>query len=111
MRIVPQTLRDHWLFTKSKKCDFWLEQVAYIGHMVSSEGISAHPSKVEAIVEWKRPTKVTEVWSILGMVGYYQKIVQDFSKIATPLTQLTRKGVKFEWNEIVNEVFENWKKS
>ena len=67
--------------------------------MVSAQGISVDPQKIEAIVDWKPPTKVTEVRSFLGLAGYYRKFVEGISKIATPLTKLTRKEEKFIWSK------------
>ncbi|XP_028119276.1 uncharacterized protein LOC114316792 [Camellia sinensis] len=74
-------------------------EVAFLGHIITKEGVSVDPHKIEAIVKWPTPTNVTEVRSFMGLAGYYRRFVQDFSKIAVPLTQLTRKGVAFEWSE------------
>ena len=95
LRIVLQTLREHQLYAKFSKCQFWLDRVAFLGHVVSAEGISVDPQKIEAIVDWKPPTNVTEVRSFWGLASYYRKFVEGFSKIATPLTKLTRKEEKF----------------
>ena len=89
LRIVLQTLREHQLYAKFSKCQFWLDRVAFLGHVVSAEGISVDPQKIEAVVDWKPPTNVTEVRSFLGLASYYRKFVEGFSKIATPLTKLT----------------------
>ncbi|XP_074362139.1 uncharacterized protein LOC141702337 [Apium graveolens] len=80
------------LFVKKK-------DVAFLGHIVSSRGIELDPAKVEAITNWPRPSNVTEVRSFLGLAGYYRHFVEGFSSIALPLTQLMRKGIKFEWND------------
>ena len=77
--------------------------------MVSAEGISVDPQKIEAIVDWKPPTNVTEVRSFLGLAGYYRKFVEGFSKIATPLTKLTRKEEKFIWSEACQNSFDELK--
>ena len=103
LRIVLQTLREHQLNAKFIKCQFWLDRVAFLGLVVSAEGISVDPQKIEAIVDWKPPTNITEVRSFLGLVGYYRKFVEGFSKIATPLTKLTRKEEKF----ILLEAYQN----
>ena len=73
LRLVLQTLREHQLYVKFLKCEFWLEEVVFLGHMVSKEGIQVDPKKIEAITEWPRPTTVTEVRSFLGLVGYYRR--------------------------------------
>ena len=99
LRIVLQTLRENQLFAKLSKCDFWLKEVSFLGHIVSAEGIRVDPVKIEAIVNWKPPRNVTEVRSFLGLAGYYRRFVQGFSVIASSLTRLLRKGVKFEWDD------------
>nr|GEX03621.1 DNA/RNA polymerases superfamily protein [Tanacetum cinerariifolium] len=73
--------------------------VAFLGHIVSAEGITMDPAKVEAITKWPRPTFVTEVRSFLGLAGYYRRFVEGFSRLALPLTKLMRKGENFVWNE------------
>ena len=109
LRIILQTLREHQLYAKFIKCQFWLDRVAFLGHVVSAEGISVDPRKIEAIVDWKPPTNVTEVRSFLGLAGYYRKFVEGFSKIATPLTKLTRKEEKFIWSEACQNSFDELK--
>ncbi|GJY56601.1 putative nucleotidyltransferase, ribonuclease H [Tanacetum coccineum] len=95
LRIVLEILRQKKLYAKFSKCEFWLQQVAFLGHIVSADGIIMDPSKVEAITKWPRPTTVTEVRSFLGLAGYYRRFVEGFSRLALPLTQLMRKGEKF----------------
>ena len=109
MRIVLQTLREHQLYAKFIKCQFWLDRVTFLGHVVFAEGFSVDPQKIEAIVDWKPPTNVTEVRSFLGLAGYYRKFVEGFSKIATPLTKLTRKEEKFIWSEACQNSFDELK--
>ncbi|KAL5570722.1 hypothetical protein UlMin_020319 [Ulmus minor] len=95
LRLILQTLRDHQLFAKFKKCEFWLNQVAFLGHVISKDGVAVDPSKVEAVENWKPPSNASEVRSFLGLAGYYRRFVEGFSRIAMPLTNLTRKNVKF----------------
>ena len=109
MRIVLQTLREKQLFAKLSKCDFWIKEVFFLGHIVSAEGIRVDPAKIEAIVIWKPPRNVTEVRSFLGLVRYYRRFVKGFSVIAFPLTKLLRKDVKFEWNDNCQASFEKFK--
>jgi hypothetical protein len=99
LRLILETLRSAQLFAKFSKCEFWLDRVGFLGHVISAGGVSVDPQKVEAVSNWGRPTSVTEIRSFLGLAGYYRRFVQDFSRIAAPLTRLTRKGVKFEWSE------------
>ena len=109
LRIVLQTLRENQLFAKLSKCDFWLKEVSFLGHIVSAEGIRVDPVRIEAIVYWKPPRNVTEVRSFLGLAGYYRRFVQGFSVIASSLTRLLRKGVKFEWDDKCQSSFERLK--
>nr|GFC66786.1 putative reverse transcriptase domain-containing protein [Tanacetum cinerariifolium] len=83
--------------------------VAFLGHIVSAEGITMDPAKVEAITKCPRPTSVTEVRSFLGLAGYYRRFVEGFSRLALPLTKLMRKGEKFVWNEEREKSFEELK--
>ena len=110
LRIVLQTLREHRLYAKLSKCQFWLDSVAFLGHIISAEGVSVDPQKVEAILNWKPPTSVTEIRSFLGLAGYYRKFVEGFSKIATPLTRLTRKEEPFLWSEACQQSFDELKR-
>ncbi|GJT59300.1 putative nucleotidyltransferase, ribonuclease H [Tanacetum coccineum] len=110
LRIVLEILRQKKLYVKFLKCEFWLQQVAFLGHIVSVDGIIMDPSKVEAITKWPRPTTVTEVRSFLGLAGYYRRFVEGFSRLALPLTQLMRKGEKFVWTDERQESFEELKR-
>ncbi|XP_029145743.1 uncharacterized protein [Arachis hypogaea] len=91
LRIVLQILKKRKLYAKLSKCEFWKEEVKFLGHVVSKGGIAIDPSNVEAVMEWERPTTVTEVRSFLGLVGYYWRFIEGFSRIALPMTKLTRK--------------------
>ena len=93
-RIVLQTLREKQLYDKLSKCHFWLDKVAFLGHVISAEGVSVDPYKIEVVVSWKPPKNVSEVRSFLGLAGYYKKFVEGFSSIVAPLTKLTRRDVK-----------------
>ncbi|XP_028092882.1 uncharacterized protein LOC114293061 [Camellia sinensis] len=78
MRIALQTLREKKLYTKLSKCEFWLGSVAFMGHVINKDGITMDLEKIEAIVDWPRPTNVSEVRSFLGLAGYYRRFVKDF---------------------------------
>ena len=110
MRIVLQLLRDHQLYAKFSKCDFWLTEVRFLGHMVSASRVSVNPEKVEAVMSWERPKSVFEIRSFLGLAGYYRRFIEDFSRIAALITRLTRKEVKFEWDDRCEEAFQELKR-
>ena len=110
MRVVLKILRDHQLYGKLSKCEFWLEQVQFLGHVISAKGIVVDPAKIETVLKWERPKTVTEVRSFLGLAGYYKRFVEGFSKKMNPLTQLTRKDQSFSWTEQCEECFEKLKK-
>ena len=109
LKIVLQTLREKKMYAKLSKCDFWLKEVSFLGHIVSAKGIRVDPAKFEAVVNWKPPQSVTEVRSFLGLAEYYRRFVKGFSVIASPLTKLLRKGVKFEWTNKCQNSFEQLK--
>jgi hypothetical protein len=92
LSMVLETLRKNKFYAKLKKCEFWLSEVGFLGHVINQQGISVDPSKVSTVVEWERPSNVKEVRSFLGMAGYYRRFVKDFSIIAKPMTMLTHKG-------------------
>ncbi|KAL8112978.1 hypothetical protein AgCh_020338 [Apium graveolens] len=95
LRISLEILRKERLYAKFSKCEFWLKEVQFLGHVVNKEGIKVDPAKIETVMNWERPKTPTEVRSFLGLTGYYRRFVQDFSKIVVPLTKLTRKNEKF----------------
>ncbi|XP_038882411.1 uncharacterized protein LOC120073678 [Benincasa hispida] len=109
LRKVLGTLRKNKLYEKFSKCEFWLRKVFFLGHVVSKDGVSVDPAKIEAVTNWPRPTTVSEVRCFLGLVGYYRRFVENFSSMATPLTQLTRNGASFVWIKACEESFQDLK--
>ena len=105
-----KTLKDHKLYAKLKKCKFWLESVAFLGYVISKDGILVDPKKVEAIVDWERPKDVKEIRSFLGLAGYYRRFTEGFSKILLPMTRLTQKGATFEWPTECEDSFQELKR-
>jgi hypothetical protein len=85
LRIVLQRLQEHQLYTKFSKCKFWIQEVPILGHVVSPEGIAVDPNKVKVVLDWKPPTTVSKVRSILGLANYYQRFILNFSKITKPV--------------------------
>jgi hypothetical protein len=105
LRIVLQRLRDHHLYAKFSKCEFWLDTVKFLGHTISNDGISVNPSKVQEVMDWKPPTSVHQICSFLGLAGYYRRFIPEFSRIAKPMTELLKKGVKFSWDQKCEDPF------
>ena len=87
------------MYAKFSKCKFWINEVKFLGHVVSKEGIHVDPSKIEAIKNWKAPKTPTEIRQFLGLAGYYRRFIANFSKLAKPLTTLTQKDVSFNWGD------------
>ncbi|KAH0679031.1 hypothetical protein KY284_020116 [Solanum tuberosum] len=110
LRIVLETLKDKELYAKFSKCEFWLESVAFLSHIVSGDGIKVDTRKIEAVQNWPRPTSPTDIRSFLVLAGYYRRFVEGFSSIAPPLTKLTQKTVKFQWFESCEKSFQELKK-
>jgi hypothetical protein len=97
LRLVLQTLRDNQLYAKLNKCEFWLKEVAFLGHIISEGGISVDPSKVKDVLSWNTPQNVSNIRSFLGPTWYYRRFIEEFSKISKPMTELLEKDRTFEW--------------
>ncbi|XP_038047480.1 uncharacterized protein K02A2.6-like [Patiria miniata] len=109
LRQVFDRIRAAGLKLKPKKCTFGQEQVKYLGHIVNKDGVATDPVKVQIIKDYPCPTKVSEVRSFLGLVGYYRKYIKDYCKIAEPLVNLTRKDTSFVWSKTCQDAFEELK--
>jgi len=94
---------------KLSKCEFWLREVSFLGHVISKGGIAVDPSKVYVVMQWESPKSVFEIISFLGLAGYYRRFIEGFSKLALPLTQLTRKGQAYVWDAKSEKSFEELK--
>jgi hypothetical protein len=103
--VMLQRLREHQLYTKFRKCEFWIDEVPFLDHVISSEGITVELGEVQDVLEWKPPMSVHQVCSFLGLVGYYRRFILNFSKIAKPITKLLKKGNKYVWSEACDEAF------
>ena len=110
LRIILQALREHQLYAKFSKYEFWLTEVRFLGHIVSVLGVSVDPEKVEAVMSWERPKSVFKIRSFLGLARYYWRFVEDFSQLAAPMTRLTQKEVKYEWNDLCERAFQELKR-
>ena len=109
LQYIFNCLREAGLKLKLSKCDFGVDQVNYLGHVISKEGIQPDPAKIGVINNLKRPYTVREVRSFLGMASYYRRFIKDFATIAFPLTQLTRKYSRFKWDSDCQKSFEKLK--
>jgi hypothetical protein len=105
-----QKLRDHRLYNKLSKCEFWLKQVACLGHVISKGGIFVDPSKVQDVLNWKAPISVADIRSFLGLARYYRRFIEGFSKISQPMTELLEKDKRFEWTPACEASFQGLKK-
>ncbi|GJR97409.1 putative reverse transcriptase domain-containing protein [Tanacetum coccineum] len=105
LKLVLELLKKEKLFVKFSKCEFWLQEVHFLGHVVNSNGIHMYPSKIEAVKNWKVPKSPSGIRSFLRLAGYYRRFIINFSKIAKPLTLLTQKNQKYEWAKEQEEAF------
>eukprot|EP00253_Pinus_taeda_P015625 PITA_15625 len=109
LRRVLQTLREHQLYAKFSKCDFFKEEIQYLGHVITKEGIAVDPEKIKDIMDWPVPKDVTDVRSFMGLAGYYRRFVEGFSKVDFPITSLQKKGKSFQWTPNCQKSFEQLK--
>ncbi|KAL0282098.1 UNVERIFIED_CONTAM: Retrovirus-related Pol polyprotein from transposon [Sesamum angustifolium] len=110
LHTVLHILREKQLYAKFSKCEFWMEEIAFLGHIVSKEGVQPDRAKVKAILEWEPPKNVSKVRSFLGLAGYYRRFVKDFSVVAKPLTNLLKKNAPLNCNDKCAQSFEELKK-
>ena len=101
-----ETLRREELYARLSKYSFRLRSIPFLGHIITGEGISVDPKKIQAVTDWPAPKTTKQVRRFVGIAGYYRRFVNDFSKLAAPMTKLTRKGEKFVWSEKCTEAFE-----
>jgi hypothetical protein len=102
---VLQKLQDNQLYAKYRKCEFWIDEVPFLGHIISNGGISVDPAKVKEIMVWSIPTTVTEIRSFLVLAKYYRRFIEGFSKIAKHMTSLLEKRREFKWDEKCQDSF------
>ena len=99
IRSILQVLRDNKLYAKVQKCEFNKQEMTFVGYQVSPAGIGMDPAKIKSILEWPVPTSVKAVQSFLGFANFYKKFINDYSRLAIPLTTLTEKSVRFTWSD------------
>nr|CAE02083.2 OSJNBa0074B10.11 [Oryza sativa Japonica Group] len=110
LRLVLEKLKEHQLYAKISKCDFWLTEVKFLGRVITSQGVAVDPSNVESVTKWTPPKTVSQIQSFLGLAGYYRRFIENFSRIARPMTQLLKKDEKFKWTAECDKSFEELKK-
>ena len=110
IRHVLQVLRDNKLYGNLEKCTFCKDKVIFLGYVVSKHGVEVDVSKIEAIQNWPTPMNVSQVRSFHGLAGFYRRFVPNFSTIAAPLNELTKKGVAFEWGAAQDHAFDELKR-
>src|SRR5699024_6632527 len=107
---VLQRLQEAGLQASLKKCEFSVTKTKFLGFIISTEGIATDPEKVAVVLSWERPTTVKGVQSFLGFCNFYRRFIHGYSRIARPLTQLTKKEVRFEWMKACTQAFEELKR-
>jgi hypothetical protein len=100
-----QWLRDHQLYAKFSKCEFWIDEVPFLGHVISPEGIAMDHSKVRDVLDWKPPKSIHQVRSFLGLVSYYRRFIPNFSKISKHITELLKRIPSMPGAKIVMKLF------
>ena len=103
-------LRDNTLYVNLEKCTFAKDKVIFLGYVVSTHGVEVDSSKIEAIQNWPTPMNVSQVRSFHGLAGFYRRFVKDFSTIAAPMNELTKKGVPFVWGAAQDHAFDELKR-
>jgi hypothetical protein len=107
---ILKKLRSEKLYAKLEKCEFRLDSVSFLRHVIFGEGVAVDPEKVKAVVEWTRPTSVFEIQSFLGLAGYYRHFIKGFSKLSRPFTALTRKNARFVWTDECQQCLQELKR-
>jgi hypothetical protein len=110
LHLVLQKLREHRLYAKLSKCEFWMKQVAFLGHVITKGGMSVDTSKVQDVLSWNAPTSVGDIQSFLELAGYYWRFIEGFLKISKTMTEVLEKDKKFEWMLPYEASFQELKK-
>ncbi|XP_070011098.1 uncharacterized mitochondrial protein AtMg00860-like [Nicotiana sylvestris] len=106
LHIVLRVLQEGKLYAKFSKCEFWLNSVTFLGHIILGEGIRVDTQTIEAVKTWPRPTTLVEVRKFIGLASYYMRFVEGFSSLSAPLTKLTQKGAKFQWTDVCERSYQ-----
>lgn len=103
--VLELLLKDSWQI-KLSKCSFAQNQLTYLGHVISASGVATDPAKIQAVANWSSPTSIKDLWSFLGLAGYYRRFVRNFGLLAKPLTSLLKKGPVFVWTAAHESTFQ-----
>ncbi|XP_073138433.1 uncharacterized mitochondrial protein AtMg00860-like [Henckelia pumila] len=98
MDLMNRILHEKQLYAEFSKCEFWIDRILFLGHVISREGVSVDSSKAEVELNWSHPKITLEICSFFGLAGYNQIFIDNFSQAARPLMQLTRKDLPFVWS-------------
>nr|GEW77070.1 reverse transcriptase domain-containing protein [Tanacetum cinerariifolium] len=109
LRQILNLLKKEELYAKFSKCEFWISRVQFLGHVIDCRGIHVDTAKIESIKDWASLKTPTEIHQFLGLVGYYRRLIEGFSKIAKSMTKLTQKDVKFDWGDKQEAAFQGIK--
>jgi hypothetical protein len=105
-----ERVRREQLYAKLNKCNFWLDNLSFLGHVISKEGVVVNSEKVKVVVEWTRPINMFEIQSFLGLPSYYRHFIEGFSKLSRPLTALTKMNAIYVWTDECEKSFQELKK-
>jgi hypothetical protein len=106
LKMVLQRLREHQLYAKLSKCEFWIDKFMFLGHIINKDGLAVDPKKVADILNWKAPIDVRGIKSFIGMTRYHRRFIEGFLKIVKPMTALLANKVEFKWTQKCQEAFE-----
>ncbi|GJR41722.1 putative reverse transcriptase domain-containing protein [Tanacetum coccineum] len=106
LKAVLELLKKEKLYAKFSKCEFWIPKVQFLSHVIDSQGIHVDPAKIESIKDWESSKTPMEIRQFLGLVEYYRRFIEGFSRIVKSMTKLTQKGVNFDWGDKQEAVFQ-----
>nr|GEZ91732.1 putative reverse transcriptase domain-containing protein [Tanacetum cinerariifolium] len=106
LKLILELLKKEKLYAKFSKCEFWIPRVQFLDHVIDSRGIHMDPAKIESIKDWASPKTPTEIRQFLGLVGYYRRFIEGFSRVAKLMTKLTQKKIMFHWGDKQEAAFQ-----
>ncbi|GJR47439.1 putative reverse transcriptase domain-containing protein [Tanacetum coccineum] len=106
LKLILELLKKKELYAKFSKCELWIPNVQFLGHVIDSQDIHVDPAKIESIKDWASPKTPTEIRQFLGLASYYQRFIEGFSKIAKSMTKITHNKVTFDWGEKEEAAFQ-----